>query len=149
MDRDKPSPWNLPIEPYRWREDLARWMTEPFRWLERQAGTHPSVEVAERADHVLVRADVPGVKPDDIEVRVTRDAVTLRGEVKAEVRDERDGYFHSERRYGSFFRTVPLPVPVHAAGATAHYRHGVLEITIPKAQDDEAAGHRVKIDELH
>lgn len=148
MDQNKPVPWSFPIEPFRWRDDLARLMAEPFRWLERQAGAHPSVEVAERADHVLVRADLPGVKPEDVEVRVTRDAVSLRGETKAETRDERDGYFHTERRYGGFYRTVPLPVPVHAAGATAHYRHGVLEITIPKANDDEASGYRVKIDEL-
>lgn len=149
MDLIRWNPWNTPSELARWRDDLARAMAEPFRWLERQVGGYPSVEVAERADHVMVRADLPGVDPKDVEVRVTRDAVTLRGETKAEQAEKREGYYHSERRYGSFYRSVPLPVPVHAAGATAVFRHGVLEITAPKAQDEEAQGYRVPIDTEH
>lgn len=134
----------------RWREDFNRFYELPFRMMERDFGmAHPSVEVFESGDNIVVRAELPGIDPKDIDVRVTEEAVTLKGELKDERKEEREGYFHSERRYGSFYRSVPLPAAVQSDQARASFRQGILEITAPKARTGETRGRKLDIDTTH
>lgn len=118
-------------------------------FLQRPEDEHPLVEVFERDHYVIVRVELPGVDPKDVDVRVTQHVVTLQGEIR-EAHEERprQGYYHSERRYGSFFRRIELPAPVIPERAKATYRHGILEIAIGKQDETEREGQRLEI-EVH
>jgi len=92
----------------------------------------PPVDVHEEKDRFVVRADLPGVKPDEIEVTAEKGVLTLRGERKAEKRENTEGYERIERVSGSFTRRFALPENVQADNITAKFAHGVLEVGIPK-----------------
>jgi HSP20 family protein len=94
----------------------------------------PSVEVADTKEAVVVKAQVPGVSQDQLQVSITNDMVTLKGEIKEEEKKEEKDYHRREIRYGSFARTIPLPVAVQSEKATAKLKDGVLEVTIPKSE---------------
>jgi len=99
------------------------------------AGTFsPSVEVADTKDAVVVKAQVPGVSQDQLQVSITNDTVTLKGDMKEEDKKEEKDYYRREIRYGAFTRTIPLPVAVQSEKATATLKDGVLEISIPKSE---------------
>lgn len=91
-----------------------------------------SAEVRETGDSVEVFLEAPGMDPDDFDIQVIRDQLLVRGS-KQYASDRKEGRFHvTERAYGSFERLIPLPVEVDEAGASAHYRKGVLELTLKK-----------------
>jgi len=99
-----------------------------------QTGLWPSVNVSHDRDNYYVRAEIPGVKPSDLEVTTTRDALSLGGK-RTFVREEEKASFHRrEREEGSFRRTITLPGEINGAGVEARYADGVLEITLPKAE---------------
>jgi HSP20 family protein len=93
----------------------------------------PLVNVVETEDSVVVTLDVPGVERDGIDVQLTADALTIRGERKAE-RKEGESYVHLERPFGTFQRSFTIGVPVQADRVSANYRDGVLTVTLPKAE---------------
>ncbi len=94
----------------------------------------PAVDVEETADKVTVKAEVPGMEAKDIDISLTGDVLTLKGEKKAE-REEKGKNFHLvERSYGSFSRALKLPAPVNADKIEATYKSGVLTITCPKKE---------------
>jgi HSP20 family protein len=97
-------------------------------------GWEPAVEVADTKDAVVIKAQVPGMSKDNIQVNVTDGTLTLKGEMKEEEKKEEKNYFRREFRYGAFMRTIPLPVAVQADKTTAQLKDGVLEVTIPKAE---------------
>ncbi|MGE3540360.1 MAG: Hsp20/alpha crystallin family protein [Candidatus Tectimicrobiota bacterium] len=107
--------------------------SKPFRFGE--SLLEPAVEVSDTKESVLIKAQVPGVKQDQIQVTISESAVTLKGEIKEEEKSEDKNIIRREFRYGSFSRTVPLSVPVKADQATAQLKDGVLEITIPKSEE--------------
>jgi HSP20 family protein len=106
----------------------------------------PPVDVVEEKDRYVVRADLPGVDPADIEVTAEKGILTLRGERKAGKREHSDGYERIERVMGSFTRRFALPENVQADEIKAKFVHGVLEVTIPK--QPEVAARRVSV-EVH
>jgi HSP20 family protein len=91
----------------------------------------PEVEMFRNNNELVVRADVPGLKKEDITIELTEDAIVLRGERKEEKEEKREGYYQTERAYGSFYRALPLPEGVKIEHAKAVVRDGVLEITVP------------------
>lgn len=99
----------------------------------------PQIEVFEREGELCVRADLPGMTKDDIHVDIADNALVIRGERKSEREEEEEGYYRTERSYGSFYRSIPLPEGVDAESADANFRNGVLEITMPAP---ERAGRR-------
>lgn len=105
----------------------------------------PRVDAIQRGDQFIVRADLPGLKKDDIEVDLTDDAVTIRGERRVEQESEGEGYWRSEREYGQFQRTIPLPEGVIGESAKATFRDGVLEITMEAAPSEANRGRRLEI----
>ncbi|MCA1575340.1 MAG: Hsp20/alpha crystallin family protein [Acidobacteria bacterium] len=93
----------------------------------------PQVEAFEREGKLIIRADLPGLTKDDINVDITDDAIKIRGERRQESEANEEGYYRSERSYGSFYREIPLPSGVNREEANASFRNGVLEITMPAA----------------
>ena len=90
----------------------------------------PHVEVSERNGRLVIQADLPGVKREDLNVRIEPDAVIIQGQRNQEQSTTQSGYYRSERSYGSFYRTIPLPEGADTESATATFRDGVLEIEL-------------------
>lgn len=110
---------------------LMRW--PKMFWPEELDAGFPSVDIYEEDNRVTVKAEMPGVKKQDLSVNVTEDAITISGEKKKEEKVEEKGYYRFERSYGSFRRTLPLPAGVQSDKAKAKFKDGVLEITVPKS----------------
>jgi HSP20 family protein len=91
----------------------------------------PAIEVSQQQNNYVVRAELPGLKPEDVRIDVENDALVLQGERKFEREEERGGVHRTEIRYGRFNRTIPLPEGANAEQARAKFDNGVLEITIP------------------
>jgi HSP20 family protein len=113
--------------------------SRPWRLLGDQAPTEIAfpVEVSETDTSVDVKASLPGVKPEDIEVTVTGDLLSIKGEFKSETesKDEKRNYHRQERRYGSFSRQVTLPTSVNSDACEANFENGVLTLQLPKAEE--------------
>jgi HSP20 family protein len=117
--------------------DFQRELDRVFQVFDGQNGATswvPAMDVVETKDAVEVRLEVPGLQPSDIDVRVEDNVLTIAGEKKHESRSEENGYSHVERRYGQFRRTLKLPTSTEATEVSARYDHGVLTITVPKAE---------------
>ena len=89
--------------------------------------------------------ELPGIDEKDIDVSVSEDVITVRGEKKDEREEEKKGYYLSERSYGSFHRTIPIPPGVDADKAEARFRKGVLTITLPKTDDAKSKTRRIEV----
>ncbi|MGB9887591.1 MAG: Hsp20/alpha crystallin family protein, partial [Moorellales bacterium] len=109
------------------------------------AAWQPNIELFDTDNEVVFRADLPGVDPKELEVEVQERELTIKGQLREEKETQAENYYHAERRYGSFFRRVPLPVPVKAAESKAAYKNGVLEVRMPKLQPRQK-GYRVPIE---
>ena len=112
------------------------------RFLGREASplgeVEPAIEVAETPAAVIVKAQVPGVSKENLQVNVTDNALTLKGEVQEDKTTEEKNYHRREFHYGAFARTITLPTTVQAEQATAQLKDGVLEVTIPKRETTKA-----------
>jgi HSP20 family protein len=109
----------------------SRWTPSPLWRASDTALWAPDVDVYQKNDQLVIKADLPGLRKDDVSVEITDDAVTIQGERKTENQEDRDGYFRSERSYGSFCRVIPLPEGAIADQAKASFHDGVLEVTLP------------------
>lgn len=105
----------------------------------------PSMDIAESDDEVAVEVELPGLSEKDIEVNVTNDVLTIRGEKKTEKEEKKKGYVLSERSYGSFYRSIPLPPGLDTDGAKAEFKRGVLTITLPKSAEARAQAKRIEV----
>lgn len=103
----------------------------------------PPAEVAESDHEVTVKMVIPGVPKDQLQITVQDDVVSVRGEMKRESEEKKKSFYRQEIRYGAFQRSVPLPCDVDPAKATATLEHGVLTVTLPKAEEQKA--RQVKI----
>ncbi len=112
---------------------------------EEQLGTWaPSVDIYETEKEIVLRADLPGIKLEDVDIRVENNVLTVRGERKFEKDVKQDSYHRVERVYGSFARTFTLPNTVNAEKIHATYEQGVLQILMPKRE--EARPKQIKIE---
>jgi HSP20 family protein len=91
----------------------------------------PTIEVTNRDGNYVVRAELPGIKPDDVKIEVTDEAIVLQGERKDEREEDKGGVHVSERRYGRFYRVIPVPEGAKVDQANAKFDNGVLEIAVP------------------
>jgi HSP20 family protein len=152
----RPSNWGG--GPFRALQRMADQMDRMFedfgvgsRWtrpLWREAGVEvwaPEIDVFQKNNELTIRADVPGLKREDVTVEITDDAVSIQGERKREHEEEREGYYRNERSYGSFYRVIPLPEGAITEQAKANFKDGVLEITMPAPPSSK--GRRLEITE--
>lgn len=106
----------------------------------------PDLEVFERNGKLLVRADLPGLKKDDVKVNVVDDVLTIQGERKKEVETKKDDFYRSERSYGAFFRSLALPEGIKTDDVQAIFKDGVLEISMPmKVTEKKVKNVEVKV----
>lgn len=94
----------------------------------------PPVETFERDDRMVVRVDLPGLKPSDVNLELTEEGLVIQGERRDEREQREGGYYRTERRYGTFVRLVPLPEGIDPAKVEATFRDGVLEVAVPLSQ---------------
>jgi HSP20 family protein len=104
----------------------------------------PAIDVHEEKDGYIVKAELPGVKREDVSLSLEEDVLTIKGERREEKEEKREGYLRRERAYGAFQRTLQLPRPVKAEAVSAEFKDGVLKIRLPKA--DTAKSREIKID---
>ena len=100
----------------------------PRRWI-------PAMDLVETEGDFVLKADLPGLKEEDVNIEVEENVLTVSGERKAEHEDKREGYVRVERSYGSFRRSLTLPKGVDAEAVTANFDNGVLEVHIPKPEE--------------
>ena len=119
----------------------------PAAWLEPKNGGPwlPEVDIAEEKDRLIVKADLPGMKQEEIAVEVSDGVLTIKGERKRESETKDAKTYRVERSYGSFLRSFTLPAGVDAAKVNAAYKNGVLEITLPKLAEAKAKQIKVEV----
>jgi HSP20 family protein len=105
----------------------------------------PTADVSETDKTIEVSVELPGMDEKDIEVSMSDDVLTIRGEKKTEIEKKEKGYYLSERSFGSFYRTIPLPAGVDTGKAEAQFKKGVLTITLPKAPEAEEKIKKIQV----
>ena len=138
-------------QPFHEMDALQRDMNRMFEALasEKQSSMRqsfmPLAEMEQTENAVHLKVEVPGMNADDIDVQVTKEAVMITGERKSESKSEKNGMTRSEFRYGSFSRTIPLPVPVDNSQVKGDYQDGILILELPKLQKQENKVTKVNI----
>ena len=117
-------------------------LRSPSRHLE---AWFPDIEMVQRNNDLVIRADLPGLAKDDVKVDITEDAVTIQGERRQEHKKEAAGVYRSERSYGSFCRVIALPEGAMTDQAKATFKDGVLEIAMPAPPETVTRGRRLEI----
>jgi HSP20 family protein len=152
------APWRPFMDLTRWEREMDRMMDEyfgrrtrpwwPQRWFggEDMEVTAPAVDMFEEKDDIVVKAEIPGMTKDNIEVNLTDHTLTIKGEKKKEEEVKKENYLRSERSYGSFVRTLPLPTDVHGDKVKATFKNGILEIRLPKTEAAKAKEVKIKVD---
>lgn len=112
------------------------------RLLTREYG--PAMDIYETDSEVVLKCALPGVKPEEVDISMTGDLLTIKGETKVEEQVKQEDYYLQERRYGAFTRSVTIPVPVVAEKAEARFEHGILTLTLPKAEEVKPKSIKVR-----
>ncbi len=138
----------------RYRRKSMADLPAPFEWMERffnepaasrligglpslfreASELVPAFDVSETGDHIIVKADMPGIDPKNLEINLSGNLLTVKGEKQEEHKEENESYHWMERQFGSFTRTFTLPADVKQDGIDAKYKDGVLTISIPKSE---------------
>ncbi len=106
----------------------------------------PSVDVSETENEIIVKATVPGVDKKDLNITLTEGSITIKGEVKKEKEEKKKNYYRQEISYGSFSRTIPLPVEVKTEDAKASLKDGVLEVVLPKSEKAKTKEIKINVE---
>jgi HSP20 family protein len=115
--------------------------------LAETAAWMPVIDVSEKDNRLITRVDLPGMKKDDVKVEVSDGQLVISGERKREVEEKKERFYRSEREYGSFLRSVPLPEGVKLEDVTATFADGVLEVSVPLPAKPETRAKKVEIQE--
>ena len=144
-----------PLSPF---EDMERRFEDFFRrpfsllgpsWLPRlreMEEPSPRIDIFEEDSDVVVKAELPGMKKEDIDVKLTENTITISGEKRKEEKVEKKDFYRMERSYGSFARAFSLPSEVQADRAKAQFKDGILEIRLPKSEEAKQKEKRVPIE---
>ena len=129
------------LSPFALLREMTDWMDRSMSGTGGRGGAGrqsaawtPAVEVFQKDNNLVVRAELAGIEPNDVKLEVENDMLTIQGERKQEHTEEREGFHRSERIYGSFYRAIPLPEGAKTEQAKADFRNGVLEVKVPIEQ---------------
>ena len=117
----------------------------PYRLFAFDRSEITPIDVYQTENEVVVKATVPGAKPEEVDVSITDNVLTIKGETKAEEKIERKDYLYQEHRYGTFRRSVALPSGLKTDTAETSFENGVLTLTIPKAEEAKPKQIKVKV----
>ncbi|MGI9534664.1 MAG: Hsp20/alpha crystallin family protein [Thermodesulfobacteriota bacterium] len=129
-------------------EPFKRFIHERFpkyETLSRMQLISPLLDMYEKKDEIVVRAELPGIDKDKINISVSEGVLTLKGEVNKEEEVKDEDYYYSERSFGSFARSISLPSKVKENKIDANYKDGILEITLPKSPEAKSNEIKVKV----
>jgi HSP20 family protein len=115
----------------------------PTVWRNAETTLAFPVDLSETDGHVVVKAALPGIQPEDVDISVSDGVLTIKGETKSEEKSESENYHRREIRHGAFSRSITLPANVNDAKAEAEFQDGVLTVTLPKAE--EARPKQIKV----
>ncbi|NCR59675.1 MAG: Hsp20/alpha crystallin family protein [Microcystis aeruginosa LL13-06] len=141
-------------EPFREVESLQKEMNRLFdRLVPTDVGNGekmglsfiPAAEITETPEAVQIKLEIPGMEAKDLNLEVTANSLTINGERKSEIKTEEEGFTRTEFRYGKFHRVIPLPVQVDNNNVTAEYKDGILNLTLPKAEEEKNKVVKVSI----
>lgn len=129
-------------------EELGEWpgRFRPWwgrRWLAR-AAYFPTLDMFDKKDEIVIKAELPGIEKEEVDISVTEDTLTIKGEAKKEEEIKDEDYYCCERSYGSFSRSIDLPVAVQPEKVKATFKDGMLEIHLPKAAKPKGVKVEVK-----
>lgn len=130
-----------------WKRPFS--MLSPFMFSDMRTDMYeisPTVDIYEEGNEVVLKADLPGLKKEDIKVDVTENVLTITGEKNKEEKIEREDYYRHERVFGSFQRRFELPGDLDAEKIKAHFENGVLELKIPKSKETEKKHKKISIE---
>jgi HSP20 family protein len=152
------TPWRPFTGLSRWERDMDHMMEDffgrrarpwwPENWFRRDEMdvSAPALDVFEDKDDVVVKAELPGIDKENIEVNLTDNLLTIKGEKKKEEEVKEENYYRCERSYGSFTRSVELPKAVHTDKVKASFKNGILEVRVPKTEEAKTKEIKVKVD---
>jgi HSP20 family protein len=115
-----------------------------FKWMAEVETVSPAVDMFDKADEIVVKAEVPGIDKKNIKISVSDNVLTIKGEMKKEEEVREEDYYYSERSYGSFSRSLTLPAKVVEGKISAEFKDGILEVHLPKAV--ESKPKEIKVD---
>jgi HSP20 family protein len=124
-----------------WNRFFSGWPNMEFRgeWA-------PSLDVSETKDSLVVKAEVPGMDPKDINISLANGLLTIKGEKRQEKEEKDENYHMVERSYGSFARSIQLPREVKSDKIEATYKNGVLKVTLPKSEEAKKKEIKIKVE---
>jgi len=152
------TPWQPFMDVTRWERDMDRMMDEflgrRFRpwWPERWFGGDgmgqraPAIDLFEEKDDIVIKAELPGMDKNNIEVKLTDNTLMIKGEKKKEDEVKEENYYRCERSYGSFVRNIELPKAVHVDKVKASFKNGILEVRVPKTEEAKSKEIKVKVE---
>ena len=111
-----------------------------------EKGWEPTMDITETKSDLIVKAELPGIDPKEIDISLTGDTLTIKGEKQQEKEEKEENYYRIERSYGIFSRTIKLPVTVQNDKIKASYQHGVLKITLPKSEEAKQKQIKIKVE---
>jgi HSP20 family protein len=122
-------------------------LTAPGTFSEASALTSfiPSVDVKETDEKIMVTAELPGIDEKDVDVSFAGDVLTIKGEKLEERVEERENTHYTERSYGSFMRSIPMPVEIDSDQVTASFKKGVLTVVLPKTREQASRSRRISV----
>ncbi len=126
-------------------DDFWRRFDQPFAALGRFEGAGPRTDIAETEHALEVSVELPGFDQKEIDVALSDNALTIKGERKSEEQQSKKGYYLSERSYGSFYRSIPLPSGVDTDKANAEFKNGVLTVILPKTQETLSRVKKIEV----
>jgi HSP20 family protein len=138
----------IPWSPFKDIVNISRDMSDffyrtPFDLFTRS--TSPLIDLYESNSDIVVKAEIPGVSKEDLNVYVDENTIKLSGQAKKDTEYKDENIYRTERFYGNFSRTIPLPMKVKSEQAKAEYKDGILKITVPKTETTQTKGKRIDI----
>ena len=131
----------------RWSDSMDRFFEDPFldtNWdINQPRGGTLALDVVEKDDKFVVSASLPGIDPDDLDISVSGNTLSIKGEIREEQEKEEGEYHLHERRYGNFARSITLPTSINPKNIEANYVNGVLKLHLPKSE--EAKPRRIPV----